>query len=408
MSHRESTFLLDLDVGDLDADLTGVGAAIEAAASPAARDGDADQADTPDLPDWVFDPELDGAVMATDDALKTPGMFFVGPCCAGACLAKGVAAHNTGTPEGRALHEEIIRVFQEGVVHKGNVDAARKRRPPVPTISSGRKREPKLAMKQQSNAARRPRTHKLLVDTHSVSTAELGRRQWLLAKFLWVRTVLAFCIDSCMAILSCSLKDIYARRGDRHPPMIEQLELRRLRKTGDRAQRGLVPLEELAGLPACCSRDPPCCADVAPRAPRALWERYERAASIEEENDALAAHLWCAGLGRTTGLCDEYLVRVTGAGRARVSRLRALATAADGVLSAGGGDGERRSVVSPRLRTMRTEIDDANVFFRSIFLRHRFRSHGSQSSFGRALVSPVFLTHVPSSRAAWQRRAYAG
>ena len=93
MSHRESTFLLDLDVGDLDADLTGVGAAIEAAASPAARDGDADQ----DLPGWVFDPELDGAVMVTHGALKTPGMFFVGPCCAGACVAKGAAAHNNNT-----------------------------------------------------------------------------------------------------------------------------------------------------------------------------------------------------------------------------------------------------------------------------------------------------------------------
>ena len=118
------------------------------------------------------------------------------------------------------------------------------------------------------------------------------------------------CIKSCCSILSMGLHDIYRPLSQPpQPALIDRHNLRVKRLRGTRADRGLPELTDLPAIECC---DLECNKEVPFVQVRRDWVRFEAAASIKEEREALLAVLWNEGLGRPSSRCCTHMCTLFG------------------------------------------------------------------------------------------------
>jgi len=114
------------------------------------------------------------------------------------------------------------------------------------------------------------------------------------------------------------------------PGFIELAGAGQVMRHGDRAARGLMPIDELCGDDhVCCRR---CCVSKieAERATK-LWEEFQ---ACENDGDGqnkaelaiLLSHMYDSTFGKPTGLCSNFLHELFGASLKRIQRARLLVT----------------------------------------------------------------------------------
>lgn len=115
------------------------------------------------------------------------------------------------------------------------------------------------------------------------------------------------------------------------PGFIELAGAGQVMRHGDRAARGLMPIDELCGDDhVCCCRG--CTSKIDAARATKLWEEFqdcENDSALGQNQAELAvllSHMFDSTFGKPTGLCSKYLHELFGVPLKRIQRARTLVT----------------------------------------------------------------------------------
>ena len=275
-------------------------------------------------------------VLADASVFETPGLPTKGLlCCRKACLPCAVKKDVS----------IVVRVHASALLSRASVISIEKTTVPT-SVRPGKQRVP-AALKSETQESRR-REIKLLVDNNGASPGAMFQKRldFLKANVYELRHELGWCVEATMTVLAMTSHEMYGAHGPYNPPLVDVLALRVHRLRGNRKERGLPSFEAIRGY-RCCLNE--CCYDLPLRAMEVLWTKYSKCSTLHEENDVVAAAMWCDALGRSSQLCQTYLTAITGISYNRYYSLRCLVLRFEGcgVLSPHGNAGKEPHNLTP-------------------------------------------------------------